>query len=142
MTERKNKKIVMRLIDEVWNLGRLEVIAELCAPHARLVVPGDKHVGRDAFRDMVDEYRAAFPDLQVTVQQLFADADDVVVRWSALGTHRGALGGAQPSGNRVRLEGMTRNRLDGGLVIEQDYYWDQLSLLQQIGAVPEQIRAA
>jgi steroid delta-isomerase-like uncharacterized protein len=138
MSQRKNKRIVLRLIDEVWNRGNVAVIDQLCSARLRLMVPGERYIGSAAFAEMVRKYRRAFPDLRIVVHQVIAEGADVVVRWVSRGTQRGHLGGAQPTHNQVRLEGVTRYRFEQGMIVAQDNYWDQLTLLHQLGAVPPQ----
>jgi hypothetical protein len=67
---------------------------------------------------------------------MLAEGDRVVTRWTARGTHRGELMGIPPTGKPVTMTGITINRLEGGKVVEDWTVFDQLGLLQQLGAIP------
>ncbi len=88
----------------------------------------------------MDFYRAfwaAFPDAKVVPVDMIAADDSVAVRLRVQGTHRGELMGVAPSGNQVDVEQITIFRLDGeGRCVERWVRLDELSFLQQIGAMP------
>jgi predicted ester cyclase len=72
----------------------------------------------------------------MTVEDLMAEGDKVVTRWRARGTHQGELMGIPPSGNPVEVTGITVDCIEGGKVVETWANYDDLGMLQQIGAVP------
>ena len=89
--------------------------------------------GRDDSRNAIAMFRGAFPDSHVTFDELIATGDRIVERWSATGTHKGALPGVAPTGRRIAISGITIYRIAGDKIIEA---WEQLDLLgmwQQIG---------
>ena len=81
-------------------------------------------------------YRTVFPDMTMTVEDIIADGDRVVVRWSARGTHGGDLAGFPPTGRPVSVTGIGIHRFVGGRIVENWSQFDQMGMLQQIGAVP------
>lgn len=81
-------------------------------------------------------YRAAFPDLRFTMEDVIAEGDMVTVHLVARGTHRGELFGVPPTGGQVTVEAMERYRIADGRVAEQWVVMDALGLMQQIGAIP------
>ena len=87
-----------------------------------------------------DFYRAfwsAFPDAKVEPIDIIGADDLVAVRLRVKGTHRGELMGVAPSGNQVDVEQITIFKLDGeGRCVERWVRLDELSFLQQIGAMP------
>jgi steroid delta-isomerase-like uncharacterized protein len=89
---------------------------------------------------LIDFYRAfwsAFPDAQVEPIEMFGVDDRVTVRLRVKGTHRGELMGVGPSGNYVDVEQITIFKLDDeGRCTERWVRLDELSFLQQIGAMP------
>jgi predicted ester cyclase len=89
---------------------------------------------------MMDFYRAfwsAFPDARVEPVELIAGDDLVAVRLRVKGTHRGEIMGVAPSGNEVDVEQITIFKLDDeGRCVERWIRMDELSFLQQIGAMP------
>jgi predicted ester cyclase len=81
-------------------------------------------------------YLGAFPDGQVTVEDLLADGDKVVVRISLRGTHQGAFRGIAPTGKPITLMGIHIFRFANGKVVEHWGLMDWLAALQQLGVVP------
>jgi steroid delta-isomerase-like uncharacterized protein len=86
-------------------------------------------------------FLAAFPDLNITVEDLIAEGDRVVARWTLRGTHQGASLGMPPTGKQVTMPGISVVRLAGGKSAEQWVIHDQLGMLQQLGLVPAPAQA-
>ena len=88
-------------------------------------------------RRVVGEFRTAFPDVHVTVDDQIAEGDIVVTRWTAAGTHRGPLGEVAPTRKRVKFSGISIMRFDNVRLIEEWELADQLGLLRQVGAITD-----
>lgn len=138
MSTEENKAIVRRVNDEVWSEGHLDVIDELIADDFVATVVGapEQIRGPQGFREFVVMYRMAFPDLRITVDEQFAEGETVVTRWTATGTNEGELMGMPATGKQATTAGININRISGGKLVEGWGLFDQLGLLQQIGAVP------
>ena len=138
MSAEENKAIARRLDDEVWSEGRLEVIDELIADDFVTTVVGapEQIRGPQGFREFVLMYRTAFPDLRISVDEQIAEGDTVVTRWTATGTHEGELMGIAATGKQATTAGINIDRFAGGKLVAGWGLFDQLGLLQQIGAVP------
>ena len=138
MSTEENKAIVRRVNDEVWSEGQLDVIDELFADDfvATIVGAPEQIRGPQGFREFVVMYRTAFPDLRITVDEQFAEGETVVTRWTATGTHEGELMGIPATGKQATTAGININRVSDGKLVEGWGLFDQLGLLQQIGAVP------
>lgn len=138
MSTEENKAIVRRINDEVWSEGHLDVIDELIADDFVATVVGapEQIRGPQGFREFVVMYRKAFPDLRITVDEQFAEGETVVTRWTATGTNEGELMGMPATGKQATTAGININRVSGGKLVEGWGLFDQLGLLQQIGAVP------
>ena len=80
--------------------------------------------------------RTVFLDLHFTIEDMVAEDDKIVVRWTASGTHKGELMGIPPTNERVTVTGMSMDRVAHGKLVESWINWDNLGLLQQIGAIP------
>jgi steroid delta-isomerase-like uncharacterized protein len=72
----------------------------------------------------------------MAIEDQVAEGDKVVTRWTATGTHKGELMGIPPSGKKVRVTGIAIDRLEDGKIVESWSSFDQLGMLQQIGAIP------
>jgi steroid delta-isomerase-like uncharacterized protein len=134
-----NKAVVRRLIEEVWNKGNLQVADELYGPSYTHHDPSTPDVGRGAESEKkrATLYRNAIQDLRVTVEELLAEGETVVARWSCRGTHKGELNGIAPTGKQISFTGISIARFVGGKMVEGWVNWDALGLMQQLGAVPE-----
>jgi len=138
MSTEENKAIVRRVNDEVWSEGQLDVIDELFADDfvATIVGAPEQIRGPQGFREFVVMYRTAFPDLRITVDEQFAEGETVVTRWTATGTNEGELMGIPATGKQATTAGININRISDGKLVEGWGLFDQLGLLQQLGAVP------
>lgn len=134
----ENKRAVRRLIEEPWT-GNTAVIDELVDPSYIGYDPSSPEPlrGPEGVRAFVARYLAAFPNGRITVDEQFAEGDNVATRWTGRGRHEGELMGIPPTGKDVTVWGITMSRLRGGKVVEEWTNWDTLGMLQQLGAVPE-----
>ena len=138
MTE-TNKALVRRWFKEVWNDGREATIDELFAEGGVAYGLGDREAvvqGPAQLKPFVRNLRNSFPDIQITIHDIMAEEDKVMVRVLLEGTHSGSGLGVPPSGRRVRVAGIVLIRISKGQFIEGWNSWDQLGLLRQIGALP------
>jgi predicted ester cyclase len=85
----------------------------------------------------VTHYRNAFPDMRLTIEDIIAEGETVIARWSCRGQHKGELNGIAPTGKQVAFTGVTIARFAGGKMVEGFVNWDALGLMQQLGVVPE-----
>jgi steroid delta-isomerase-like uncharacterized protein len=132
----ENKVIVLRHWEEVVSKGKLDLIDEIFAPDF-VAHEADQDIrGPEGVRQFILMLRAAFPDLQVTVEDVLAEGDKVVQRWSAHGSHQGELMGLAPSGKRIFVAGITISRFEGGKVAEEWELYDMMGMMQQLGALP------
>jgi steroid delta-isomerase-like uncharacterized protein len=134
----ENKELVRRAFDDATNEGRLDVLDEILAPDfVRHDLGGGRDMtGPESIKRFIAGQRAAFPDLHVTIEELVAEGDIVVARYSATGTHRGELAGVAPTGNEVRWSGVNVYRIANGKIAETWQLADMLGLMRQIGAIP------
>jgi len=135
----QNKALIRRIFDEVVGQGRLEVADELAAPDYVVhepSVPGGQMAGREAFKQFVQMYRSALPDIAVAIQDQIAEGDMVTTRFVMTGTHQGELMGIAPTDRHVTVTAIVIDRIQGGQVVETWGNSDTLGLLQQLGALP------
>jgi len=87
-------------------------------------------------------YGASFPDQRFTVEDLVAEGDKVVVRWTVRGTHQGELMGIAPTGKQVTVTGITIYQLTDGKIAEEIANWDAFGLMQHLGAISLTMKAS
>lgn len=133
----EDHKLQIRLyFEEVWNRGDFARLRDLLAPdyvdHNSPFPPGIDGVQRE-----ITMYRAAFPDLAFSVDDLVAEGDQVAARVSASGTHRGDLPGIPATGKRATIKGIVMVRFERGKAKEAWMSYDFLGLYRQLGAIPQ-----
>ena len=128
-----------RLIDEAFSQGRFELLDELCADGfvSHDPIAGDQDL--EGVKQTFSGYREAFPDLTFTIDDIFAADDKVVMRWTGVGTFQNEFMGFQPTGERGDpVTGMNIDRYDeDGKLAETWGQWDTLTLMRDIGAIPD-----
>src|SRR5262245_66544490 len=86
-----NKALIRRFIEEVHNKGNFALFNELFAPnYVNHSAPANQN-DRAAREQGIRSYRAAAPDLSVTIDDMIAEGDKVALRWTTHGTERGPL---------------------------------------------------
>lgn len=133
------KALSRRSIEEIWNNKRMEAIDELIASDCNFhdpLLPTPVR-GIAAYKQFVQSYLHAFPDLHFTIEDQAADGDSVIIRWTATATHRGDLAGIPATGRTVKVQGITWDRLANGKFSEAWSSWDTLGMMQQLGVVPK-----
>jgi len=127
-----------RLIDEAFNAGNYDVIDEVTTDgfvdHDPLMGDQDK----ESVKQAISGYREAFPDLHCDIEEIFDAGDKVVYRWSANGTFENSFMGLEPTHEKGDpVKGVTIDRYEGDKVAESWSHWDTLTLMRDIGAVPQ-----
>ena len=146
MSAEQNKATARRFIEEVWNNQNLAAIDELYAPNAiehRDLPPFD--LDRESAKQYTAPLFSAFPDVHVTIEDMVAEGNTVVTRWTARGTHLGELMGIAPTGKTIAVMGISIGRHDAnGQLLESWTSWDRLTMLHQldVNLVPERVREA
>ncbi|MCC6746120.1 MAG: ester cyclase [Deltaproteobacteria bacterium] len=137
MSTLANKSAAMRFYEEVLNRRQLHLIDELVAQEwvDHNPDPGTKP-GAAGLKGMFREVLEAFPDLRVTVHSLVAEGDKVGVYVSFEGTHLAAYMGLPATGRQVSVTGFDWMRFAGGKAAERWGVFDQVGMMQQLGAMP------
>ena len=132
-TTEANKVVVRRLMEELLTAGRIEVADELIAgdyvEHAPL--PGQEP-GLRGLKGALPRFWAAFPDFRLSIDDMIAEGDRVVVRSTATATHRGSFCGVPPTGLRVRWTAIDIIRLADGKQVEHWGNQETLEVLHQL----------
>jgi len=136
MSAEENKAIFRRFIEEVWNQGNLTVADELFAPDAFTPSAPQLPPGPEGVKTIATLWRTAFPDFQMTIEDLIAEEDKVAARFTERGTHQGEFMGIAPTGRQMSVTEIGILRMVDGKVTESWYEVDMLSLMQQLGVIP------
>jgi steroid delta-isomerase-like uncharacterized protein len=135
MANEQNEQVVRRTFD-AFSTGDTSAVEELIAADAVAHDPAQPEEARgpEGFKQTIELYRTAFPDLTFTIDEIFCDGDLVCTRWSTTGTHDGDLMGIPATGNHITSSGISIDRVVDGKVVENWVQWDNLGLMQQVGA--------
>jgi steroid delta-isomerase-like uncharacterized protein len=136
----ENKDLARRSWQIVDNL---DIIEEIYAPDVVWHEPDQEVHGIEEAKRFVTNYKTALPDLNVTVEDAIAEGDKAVTRWTVRGTHHGEVEEfGLPTGRQVEIKGVTMHRIEDGKIVEEWEGYDILSILQQLGLVPDQEQAS
>jgi steroid delta-isomerase-like uncharacterized protein len=134
-----NKAIVRSIFEDGLNKGEVDKIAEMTAPdffdhdiHVETGIPE----GPEDMKEALIAIRRGFPDIDVTVEDIIAEGDKVVVRNTWRGTHQGEFNGIPATGRQIEIGGIVIWRIENGKIAERWATVDTLSLLQQLGVIP------
>jgi predicted ester cyclase len=133
----RNKQIIRRVFDELYNQGNLDVADEIYSTeYIWHNVSGPDVHGAEGMKEHVAMVRSAFPDIKITAEDMIGEGDKVVTRWMIVATHKGEFGGIPPSDVQVKFTGILISRIAGGKVVEDWENSDVLGLMQQLGVIP------
>ncbi|HLZ63418.1 MAG TPA: ester cyclase [Ktedonosporobacter sp.] len=131
-----NKTTNRRFYEEVINQKKVAVVDEIAAAnYTNHGLPAGLPAGRDGLKAFVSTFHTAFSDGHCTIDQMIAEANTVATRLTFYGTHTGSFQGIAPTGKRVVMPALDMARYEGGKLVEHWGGPDQMSLLQQIGAL-------
>jgi predicted ester cyclase len=131
----ENKNLARRWFEEVWNQGHESAIAEMYHPDGRSIgFPETDSVikGPKEFAEVCRKFRAIFPDIHVTVNDLVTEGDKVAVLWNATMTHLGDGLGFPASARKVSLLGSSFMLCRGGQILEGRNQMDFTKLRLQL----------
>ena len=147
MSTEQNKAVVRRYYEE-GNKGKeaaMTALEELyAAPDYVWHSPSPgvfPDLDRAGMKQMMPAFFTALPDLHYTVEDLIAEGDKVVSRFTARATHQGEFMGVPATGKVVTLTGISISRLASGKVVEDWDSFDALGLMQQLGVIPQMAQA-
>jgi steroid delta-isomerase-like uncharacterized protein len=139
MSAEQNKSIVYRWVEAAWNHGDFSQ-SEQIYPSTYLLhdtSSPEPFRGPAGLRGFISAFRTAMPDLHMTIEQIVAEGDMVAWRFRAQGTQTGALQGIPASGRVVDITGEVFSRFSDGRWVEDYSNADQLTMLQQMGVIPQ-----
>jgi serine phosphatase RsbU (regulator of sigma subunit) len=142
-TEEVNKATFRRYIEEVWNQGRLELADEIFDRYISHQPDGPTlERGPEDVKRFVSEFRAAFPDFHISINDQIAEGDKVMVRATIRGTHHRGFRSMAPTGKEIEEKGFSLFRFseEGKVVESWDSYYSQLGLMRQ--SIEQELRLA
>ena len=133
----ENKAKVRRLLEGFFSPEAGSIVDDVVSPDLVDHSPmPDQRPGVEGLKEIIVVMRNAFPDGKITVDDLIAEGDRVVARWTLRGTHRGEFMGIAATGKQVSMSGIEIDRFAGDKAVEHWEQADIMSLMQQLGAIP------
>jgi steroid delta-isomerase-like uncharacterized protein len=135
MSTEENKALVRRFYEEVWNCGNTDVALQVFGEDyvRQDLRPTEALPGPAGQKRIADDFRRAFPDLEVTIDLVVGEGDFVVGRWTATGTHKGPWGRSSRRDGGRRFSAVNIFRFENGKVAEIWNHRDDLGLREQLG---------
>jgi steroid delta-isomerase-like uncharacterized protein len=135
--QEQNKALAKRAFEELLSKGRFELAEQLYAED--FVNHGiHRNISLEEDQAALKGWHQAFPDLSIVPEKLIADGDQVAVYWIARGTNTGTGNGLPATGKKAEQSGITIWRIVNGKIKEEWSAFDQLSMMQQLGLLPNQ----
>ena len=135
MSIETNKALVRRFQEELWK-GNVAVIDELLPPGISFGGVAD----RDQWKAQVLDNLQRMPDLKFTIEEMIAEGDKVMFRWTITGTHTNEMptpfGPAKPTGKLITATGITIHRIENGKIVEDIFENSSLNYFMQLGVLP------
>ena len=135
----ENKALIRRWFEEVWNKGREEAIDEMFATdgiaHGLAEEPEKKMRGPRDYKPFYQKFRAAFPEIEVVVDDTIAEGDKVAARCTVRGKHQSDSLGFAATGKSTEFTGMTIVRIADGKIVEAWNNFDFMTMFKQLGAL-------
>jgi len=134
--------MVRRLVNDLvaaWNAHDSERVQSFYAPDCEeedVAMPAPQR-GSGTIRRTMKYYLRAFPDVQVSADEMVCDGDRAVLLWTWRGTHRGRFMNIPPTGRRVTVRGTTIMKVCDGRIHRVVRVWDVAGLLRALGLLPE-----
>jgi steroid delta-isomerase-like uncharacterized protein len=131
----QNKKIARKFMEEVWSEGKLGALDQIVSTDCRLHDPVFPSLtsGRDNLKTHIQMCRNAFPDLRFTVDDEIAERNEVVLHWTARGTHKAPFLGMAPTERKATVSGTSIYRFQGDKIAETWSDWNVMTLMEQLG---------
>jgi steroid delta-isomerase-like uncharacterized protein len=118
------------------DVSKLDVYAETISRYDPFM-PDEGVNGRDAFKQDLRDVKAAFPDVQVTADDMLVSEDVTMIEWTWTGTHEEEFKGIPPTQNAVEVRGMMQLVIGDGQIQEERSYYDAQDHLAQLGVTDE-----
>jgi predicted ester cyclase len=131
----QNIALYRRFIDDGVGTGRLDTVDEVLAASIQLPTIADLADPTPAGLKQAHEgFRASFPDLHATIEQVFAFGDWVAARLTWTGTNTGEFMGQPPTGKTVTITEIEIIRCQDGRIVDLQQVADLASLMAQLGS--------
>jgi steroid delta-isomerase-like uncharacterized protein len=135
MSAEENKALLRRYIEDVWDKQNLAAVDDFLSPdYNRHRSPTTTPLTREEQKRLLIQFRTAFPDIQLTVEEVIAEDNRIAFRSTIRATHQGKLFGIAPTGKQITVGLVDVIHIENGKFVDQWGGPDLLDLVQQLGA--------
>lgn len=133
--EATNRKSLSSFLEKGWNEKDLSSIESYFSDSfTRRVNSVNLASNKNELAANMQVYFTGFPDLKIKIDNMASEGDQVYISWTLIGTNTGIFGELQPTGKKIRIGGISRIDFnDDGKIIHEEVFYNELSLLQQMG---------
>ncbi|WP_321369490.1 ester cyclase [uncultured Draconibacterium sp.] len=131
--ERRDKKLIEHVYDELWNKRNIAVLDEYLAPNVVYSSPNMTCNGIEEYKNLYRMYAAAFEKSHLEILDMVVSYDKVVSRVLFTCVHTGDLEGIPASGKEVKMQAISICKIEHGKIAEEFELFDELGMMQQIG---------
>ena len=133
--EKKNQAALTAFLEKAWNEKDLDAIDIYFSENLVRQVNGVKLASRrNELKANMQLYFTGFPDLKLELDHMIADSSEIYMSWTITGSNTGVFGELPPTGKRIKISGITRMDFDDeGQIASEQVYYNELSLMQQLG---------
>jgi len=135
-TQSQNKELLRNFYSEAFNKHNVDAVGQFIATNVVSHSNPPEAQGLEGVKQLLSMYFAAFPDLKVTIEDMIAEGDKVVARFTMTGTHKGEFMGIAATGKKVTVTGIEILRIAEGKLVEHWEAFDELGMMQQLGTIP------
>lgn len=137
MTPEETEALAHRWHMDITQKGNLAAADEILTSDFVSHVNGQDMPGAEGAKQLATAIRTAFPDLRITHHEAIVSGNRVAIRWTTDATHRGDYFGVPPTGKQIHVEGLDLFHIRDGKIAEVWIVFDNLSVMQQMGVVPQ-----
>jgi steroid delta-isomerase-like uncharacterized protein len=140
MSVQGNKETVRGMIN-ILNARDLSRLDEVCDENMVYRIGSeDGYQGLATYKELSQKMYEAFPDVELSIEQIMAEGDRVHMIYVITGTHEGEYLSIPPSHRKMVHPASSILALKNGKVVEQRDFYDMLHFLKQLGAVSDEVR--
>lgn len=135
-TTEQNKEVMSQFVEFI-NTGNLELGKSIISPEVIFYAPTSPEPmkGFEGYTQVLDMMRGAMPDIHWDVEEMIAEGDKVMVRYTMTGTHTEPLMGIPATGKPIKVTAMNIYEFKDGKIIREHGLPDMFSLMIQLGVI-------
>ena len=138
MSTQENKDVVKRWFEEgFWADDIDQTMAAVFAPDYHLTSNGQVYIGPEGVKALITPVRSAFSEGRFTMEEVIAEGDAVAWHWTFQAKNTGDFLGTPQTGKSVTITGTGWCRVKNGKLVEAKENWDQFTMMQQLGVIPD-----